>query len=111
MVLLFIISNLSSRNILLNYLINYVKLRKTAFNSCLASKFAAISELKVFYTEKLVCILKISEPDNVYCPLPTNFSCGRNVSSVSENSPVWAAPNEDTNKAITRKGEGFYKAD
>lgn len=42
-----------------------------------------------------------------------NFSCGRNVNSASENrkSPVWATPNEDTNKAITSKGEGFYKAD
>jgi len=60
MVLLFIISTLSSRNILFNYLINYDKFTMTALNSCLASKFTAISELKVSCNKKLIYIFKIS---------------------------------------------------
>jgi len=33
------------------------------------------------------------------------------IVSKYRNSPVWAAPNEDANKAITTKREGSYKVD
>lgn len=76
-------------------------------------KFCSYFRTEGLYQQAQLLFSKLISPVTYISPFPTNFSCRRNISSVSENSnsPVRAAPTEGANTAITSKGEGFYKAD